>query len=1119
MLASLPHEERKVMLLQEWLQAYGDDATGAASYQSQLLRVEHKLQRAVVFSSAVAPPSDISTAVAFEALQMAEQSSGPLRPLLGLVRQTLMQSVYVECASEGEARREMTPHTPALAEGDTHVSMQRFLCNTLHAAEAVRMREERERVRAVAERLRATLVAWERARQEQLMKAELKKKAAGTWQRLLSKTTASHTANARAQLSASLEAGSKDGMMASGYGTVDGAVDAFLAIEGDDVRLRAIMTALETMPHAIRDVVRRLIVGTDMHDASLGAAPAAQLALEALTGRGEALDEEVLTRFVGSLFGSERVVEDPEMASAMLIKAIEAAGTAGLDALPSLLRLVMHSEGGGWRGPAVRFLASVDDDLLRPHQVDSHVQGEEVELARVLRPGELGATFGKMFSEEEMMTLLRDLLDLLQGSAADSIITAIVDPRGPLHSSFGDDIAAEDRAALLALLLKTATAEELLASLPERLLRELKLGVYAVPQSAGRGKGTADGELDGAGSDEDEDADGAGTEPAAERKPRVAPQLAALSKYLGKPPKYLKGKAKIKSERAASLVYEIWAAKAREDTFDDSRGETRQGLGAYTRDYLLQKLGLASLADGAFYGIVDAVRRFSSKNSRLKLFGKMLGVTDTEAFSPRISDMFLNLCKRCFPKFTDKTLKNRPVGTCFVPLDVVNAALGRVFPSAEHKVRPCTDRIALELDLKAMLAREVQDNAVAYNTVARMGGEEDSVAGSGGEGEAAVKPGRTIRGGPDFSGSTVVVDFDWLALRVLEVWGLQRERDKRSMRRLFVLHDADGNGVLSFDEFTAMLADCTPSTDRNRGTAEAAAEVATANAAAAAAAASSAALASGAVPPLIGATSSRRQRASRSNAELAAVTAAATSSFAVSRHRPGSSRSAGTDGSARDLLATRRAVKLFEEVLRISEESGVSEDPDSASPEDFAALCDEHGIMPPPRAREQTPASLLATPAGAAADFAAFSQMPSLASESDELLGAAVTGITLVNDYDEAASDAGSVDGRMPTSARSTGSRHMSRLLSGREDAADFDVTGLDEPLQSTSSSTSNHSTRFVVGTPAGSAGNSSRPGADFGPVPGSSVLSRLPSSRMVRVRSRLSVNTSDEPENGGEHA
>lgn len=1083
MLASLPQEERKVLLLQEWIQAYGDEASGGAAFQSPLLRVEAKLGRAIVFSEAVPPPSDIPTAVAFEALQVAEESSGALRPLLRLLRRVLMQAVYVEPASDPEG----VSRPAALAERGGSAAMQRYLAHTLHAAEALRMREERERVRAVAERLRGTLVAWERARQEQLLKAEQRKQVAGTWQRLLSKTTQQQSANARAELSASIGAGETDGAMASGYGTVDGAVDAFLAIDGEEMRLQAIMAALETMPHALRTVVRRLMVGTEETRAAIGAAPAAQLALEALTERAEQLEPAVLTRFVDSLFSSASVGADPAVLSAMLSKAVEAAGTAGLEALPGILRMLMRSGGGRWRGPAVRFLSSVDSDLLLPGEVDAHVAGQQVEGVRVLRPGELGSSVGRMFNRDELTTLLRDLLDLLHGAAADSVIAAIVDPRGPLHQSFGGDIAAADRLALLRLLLETSSAEEVLAAMPDRLLRELKLGMFAVEAAPRPTSGSS-----GAGGGDAKETKSAARSPA-QRKPRVPPQLASLRKYLGAPPKNLKSKAKIKSERAASLVYEIWAAKAREDTFDDSRGEERQGLGAYTRDYLLQKLGLASLADGALYGIVDAVRRFGTKNSRLVLFGRMMGVLDADTFSPRLSDTFLNLCKRCFPKFTDKTLKNRPVGTCFVPLEIATGAFNRVFPSADQRVRPSTERIALEMDLKAMLGREVHANAVEYSSVARTGPDDD--------GPAGAKTGRAIRGGPDFSGSTIVVDFDWLAGRVLDVWQTQRERDKRSMQRLFVMHDADKNGVLSFDEFIAMLADCTPNA---KSKAESTAAAATVSAAPATVEVPSAALGDGEESPLVSATASRSQQAPRSNAELVAVTAAATASFRAARPRPPSTGSSRSAGSVPDLLATRRAVKLFEEVLRIAEESGVSDDPDSASPEDFAALCDEHGIMPPPQAREQTPAALLAPSAGA--EFEAFADMP------DHQLGGSVTGIAAVDGFDDATPREGRHErpfngsvGRHPSSTRAR------RLAIAPEDDDDFDITGSEVPPASTSSVTSSHSQRFVVGTPAGSAGDDSQAGSDSGRVPGSSVLSRLPSSRLVRVRSRLSVTISDE--------
>jgi len=1019
-LASMAPEERKVVLLQDWDQAYDeggprDPTPGGRVFRSALLHAELKLSRARIFSSSAAAPSDVTTAVAFEVLERLEAAVGPLAGLLRVVRRVLAQAAYVEPAASEEEAEALVPGSSSVAaagraaaaeagagrrgassdgkrpsssasaraarvsaeSASETTSMRKYYALTLHASDTVRMREERERVRGVAERLRSTLVGWERARQDQQERAQRKHEVVSTWQRLLARTSKAQTVEARAELAATLDgegggegggggggggpSGGPGGKQRDGappgYGTVDGAVDALLAVETDADRLKALLQAMESMPHLIRDAVRALLVGSEGVPAAVGVAPAAQLALEALTARPGGTPTSVLVGAVRGLFRSPAVADDAARRAALMAEVLSALGAGALDSLPAVLRVVMQAHGGAWRGPAVRLLSSVDDELLQPSVVDAHVAGEEVDAVRVVRPGELGKQMTSFFSRDEQLSLLRDLLDALGGEAMGSCTGAMLDARGPLHAPIREELPSEDRVGMLRLLMQSATADEVRSAMPDGMLRALS--------SAGGGPGDdGSGVAGAAASASSGAASGDGGGPPAKAIPAAAQ---SMLKYTRRPPRSMRGKGKLKAERAASLVYEVWAAKAREDTFDDSRGEERQALGAYTRDYLLQKLGLASLADGALYGLVDALRRPGPKNQRLSMFGTMLGVLEPEAYSPRRADVFLHLCKLCFPKFTDKTLKNRPPGTCFVPADRAAAAISRgVFSPADDRLPASTQRMGLEADLRAALLDEVAARTQVYGDAIApfLGDSEAAAASSGSAGRprgGSGPPQRNLRGQPDFVLTLPVVDFDWLSGRVLEVWGEQRARDAASLEWLFQRHDTDGNGVLSFGEFQAMLADCLPLPRTASGQSKRR---------------SGAQADGGGDPAAVEPRPTLPPPEARPPPPLLSrrTEAAGASSRSV---RSDASGDGGAGAQGPGGMSMRQTVRLFEEVLaltRAANHGADDDDVDSASPASFSALCDAHGVMPPPYAREAARAA-----AGASAAAAALAPRPTFA--------------------------------------------------------------------------------------------------------------------------------------------
>ena len=79
-----------------------------------------------------------------------------------------------------------------------------------------------------------------------------------------------------------------------------------------------------------------------------------------------------------------------------------------------------------------------------------------------------------------------------------------------------------------------------------------------------------------------------------------------------------------------------------------------------------------------------------------------------------MADVLLLLCKLCFPRFTAKTLKNRPLGRCSVLGETATSALSSLFPGTDGRLPASTERIGLEPDLRAALLSDVAGKTVLH---------------------------------------------------------------------------------------------------------------------------------------------------------------------------------------------------------------------------------------------------------------------------------------------------------------------------------------------------------------------------------------------------------------------
>ena len=84
----------------------------------------------------------------------------------------------------------------------------------------------------------------------------------------------------------------------------------------------------------------------------------------------------------------------------------------------------------------------------------------------------------------------------------------------------------------------------------------------------------------------------------------------------------------------------------------------------YVRDYLLQKYGLPSIVDRNIVNLVEAVLKYQGASSRVRIFGKAIGVVDPGSFSYRLGQFVLALHRELFPRFKAVMLRHKREGHC-----------------------------------------------------------------------------------------------------------------------------------------------------------------------------------------------------------------------------------------------------------------------------------------------------------------------------------------------------------------------------------------------------------------------------------------------------------------------
>jgi len=81
---------------------------------------------------------------------------------------------------------------------------------------------------------------------------------------------------------------------------------------------------------------------------------------------------------------------------------------------------------------------------------------------------------------------------------------------------------------------------------------------------------------------------------------------------------------------------------------EDKKNNQRDTMAEYVEEYLLSQFGMKKMAEEKKQTLVNTILTFSGSNSRLFIFGTMIGVVKPEIYSPIFSDIVLQILGRIF---------------------------------------------------------------------------------------------------------------------------------------------------------------------------------------------------------------------------------------------------------------------------------------------------------------------------------------------------------------------------------------------------------------------------------------------------------------------------------------
>lgn len=261
-----------------------------------------------------------------------------------------------------------------------------------------------------------------------------------------------------------------------------------------------------------------------------------------------------------------------------------------------------------------------------------------------------------------------------------------------------------------------------------------------------------------------------------------------------------------------NLVGDIYMKKAMVNQEAKLKGfKRRSPLAKLINHYFTQKYGLKKMAEEYVLGLIQSIKENEQlgkeKSHRISLFGKLLGVILPKKYNDNKTDVLIEFLTVCF-KFEIKQIApklSQGEHATFIPTADAIMAIKKVFfslPSFKHSedvaekeealfTQPTFDtgnRVwPLPLSFKNHLLSWVDDNS---KTMKDMKSYKEKLTGK----KLNIQSSRTM-----------IVDVDDLLSEIHDLLTLKDKLDETIFIKLFLKHDFDQNGVLSFEEFSSLM--------------------------------------------------------------------------------------------------------------------------------------------------------------------------------------------------------------------------------------------------------------------------------------------------------------------------
>ncbi|EQC37047.1 hypothetical protein SDRG_05276 [Saprolegnia diclina VS20] len=225
-------------------------------------------------------------------------------------------------------------------------------------------------------------------------------------------------------------------------------------------------------------------------------------------------------------------------------------------------------------------------------------------------------------------------------------------------------------------------------------------------------------------------------------------------------------------------IAKLYVRKILCDQIDDNSGLDRVSLAELVQDFYIQELGLKSASQKRIGSLVAGVKKIEKDSSRAKWFGILLGATP-ELYNAQAIDVYLQALTLLMPTPEIETRLGDGSKPTYVPLYIAKDLAHAIFP-------PYTPVVFLA-DLEARI--------VALPSIC--------------ERPAKKRTSKALVLDPHH----VFLSFDDVLDCVMTVWYDYQAHVDESLTLLFAQADEDGNGVLAYQEFGAMIKKFDPTCD------------------------------------------------------------------------------------------------------------------------------------------------------------------------------------------------------------------------------------------------------------------------------------------------------------------